>query len=91
MVSFNARHGSHQATLRRLVVGVVAALVASLLAAAPAVAQTGVFDDVVDDAYYSVPVAALARSKGLENVAADAGFDCCGCDLTSLPLSARPA
>ena len=52
---------SHQAGLRRLVVGVVAVLVASLLAAAPAVAQTGVFDDVVDDAYYSVPVAALAE------------------------------
>ena len=52
---------SHQATLRRLVVGLVAALVASLVAVAPAAAQPGVFDDVVDDAYYSVPVAALAE------------------------------
>ena len=52
---------SRNGASRRLVVGVAAALVASLLAVAPAAAQTGAFADVVDDAFYSVPVAALAE------------------------------
>ena len=51
---------------RFCVVGVVAAAVTAwvavaVVAAAPAVAQSAGFDDVAEDAYYSVPVAALAE------------------------------
>ena len=52
---------SPSAALRRLVVGLAAALVMSLLVTSPAAAQAGVFRDAADDAYYSVPVAVLAQ------------------------------
>ena len=67
---------SRNGASRRLVVGVVAALVASLLAVAPATAQTGAFDDVVDDEYYSVAVAALSEDGVFVGTECDGGGFC---------------
>ena len=67
---------SHQAALKRLLVGLVAALVASLLSAAPAAAQTGVFDDVADDAYYWVSVGTLAEDGVFAGTECDDGRFC---------------
>lgn len=59
---------------RSVVVGIAAAVFASLLAAGPATAQTGMFDDVPDDAYYSVSVAALAEDGVFAGTECDEGF-----------------
>ena len=61
------------------VVGVVAAAAAvwaavAVAAAAPAAAQSGGFDDAAEDAFYSVPVAALAEAGVFDGTECAQGF-----------------
>ena len=61
------------------VVGVVAAAATvwaavAVAAAAPAGAQVGGFGDVAEDAYYAVPVAALAETGVFAGTECDDGF-----------------